>query len=64
MAGYLLGDVGHAERIGWAVARLDPTVGMAIREAIELIECLPDSDVKRDLLEELEGYRTRLGIDC
>jgi hypothetical protein len=59
LASYLLGDVEHAERIGRDVAGLDTT----IREVCELIGGLPESDLKRELGEELDGYKRRYGID-
>jgi hypothetical protein len=64
LAGYLLGDLEHAECIGHDLARSDASVAAAIREARALITGLPESDMKRDLSEEVQGYCGRLGIDC
>lgn len=58
LAGYLLADVEHAERIGREVSG----VGTTIREANELIGGLPESVLKRELEEELDGYKKRHGI--
>jgi hypothetical protein len=53
LAGCLLGDVEHAQRMGSDVAGLDAM----IREATELIEGLPESDLKRQFAEELGIYK-------
>jgi hypothetical protein len=58
LAGYLLADIEHAERIGRDVSG----IGTMIREASELIGGLPESDLKRELEEELDGYKRRDGI--
>jgi hypothetical protein len=58
LAGYLLAEVEHAERIGSDFLGLKAT----IREASELIGCLPESDLKFELENELEGYKTGHGI--
>jgi hypothetical protein len=58
LAGYLLADIEHAERI----ARDVSGIGTMIREASELIGGLPDSDLKRELEGELDGYKRRHGI--
>jgi hypothetical protein len=59
LAGYLLADIEHAERIGRDASGLDT----AIREASELIGGLPESDRKRELAEELDSYKSRHGIN-
>jgi hypothetical protein len=59
LVGYLLADVEYAKRIGRDVSELDAT----IREANELIRELPESDLKRELAEELDGYKKRLALD-
>lgn len=55
LTGYLLADLEHAERIGRDLSGLDTTV----REVNELIGELPESDLKRELAEELDGYKKR-----
>jgi hypothetical protein len=58
LAGYVLADIEQAERIGRDVSG----IGTMIREASELIGELLESDLKRELEEELDGYKRRYGI--
>jgi hypothetical protein len=59
LVGYLLANVEHAERLGRDVSEFDTT----ICEANELIGELPESELKRELAEELDGYKKRHALD-